>query len=252
VIVTVVIEKYASDRLREHIAHDVLSAAYAKVIPPKIYTQVADNVFRCDVYRKKWEVRIKANAQKDDITTGIAILNVSYSYDLENLNERKISYDLSLAIDLDLPLRDKGIPNFKSIGIYEGDRLLVPETHATALLKRQQQSVDEKYAEYTESKLTFKRTPQEICFIAQVPIAARGSVTVRYVVERAIRIPGDYILNATVPADGIRIMLNVDGFQLGVVPLHPVPDVLKPLPPDTWLCEAGILPWQGFQFTAEV
>src|ERR1700731_4781670 len=100
--------------------------------------------------------------------------------------------------------------------------------------------------------MTFERTPEEMRFIAQVPIAARDSVTVRYEVERAMRIPGDFILNALVPADGIRITLNVDGFKLGVVPLHPNPDKLKPLPPDTWLFDAGILPWQGFRFTSAV
>ena len=39
VIVTFLVEKYASDRLREDIAYNVLSAAYTKVVPEKIYTQ---------------------------------------------------------------------------------------------------------------------------------------------------------------------------------------------------------------------
>jgi hypothetical protein len=38
VFVTLVIELYASSRLREHISYDVLSAAYAKVVPEEIYT----------------------------------------------------------------------------------------------------------------------------------------------------------------------------------------------------------------------
>ena len=55
VIVTFSIEKYASDRLREHITYDVLSAAYAKVVPEKIYSQIADNIFRSDTYRRDWK-----------------------------------------------------------------------------------------------------------------------------------------------------------------------------------------------------
>ena len=52
--VTFSIERYASNRLRQHITYDVLSAAYGKVVPEKIYTQVADNVFRSDVYPRQW------------------------------------------------------------------------------------------------------------------------------------------------------------------------------------------------------
>lgn len=255
VIATVVIERYASDRLREHIAYDVLSAAYAKVIPEKIYTQVADNVFRSNVYRRNWEVHINVNAQQVDRARGIAIINVIYSYDLDNLNEHKISHELSGAIDLDVSLRDEGIPKFKSIAINdEHNRSLILETHTRALLLRQNEST------CTEGNLTFRRNTREMSFAAQVPIAARrssitgsvtGSVTVRYEVERAIRIPGDYVLSAPVPADGIKIILNVEGFELTVIPLHPDPDALRHPQPDTWRFDAGILPWQGFRFRSK-
>jgi len=117
----------------------VLSAAYAKVVPEEIYTQIRDNVFRSDVCRRKWEVHINANAQQVD--NGIAIINVSHFYELENLNRHGISYQVSGGIDLDVslndevPLRDQDVPKFKSIKIYD-DRnpSLVLERHTTALL----------------------------------------------------------------------------------------------------------------------
>lgn len=72
VIATFLIEKYASDRLREDIARDVLSAAYLKVVPKEIFAQVADNVFRSEVYRTDWEVHINASAHS---LTGLRACN---------------------------------------------------------------------------------------------------------------------------------------------------------------------------------
>lgn len=89
-------------------------------------------------------------------------------------------------------------------------------------------------------------------FAAQVPIPPLRSVRVTYEVERAIRVPGDFVLNARVPADGIKIIIDVHGFKLDVFPLHPNRDALRRLQRDTWKFEAGILPWQGFRFTADL
>lgn len=253
VFVTVVIELYASRRLREHIAYDVLSAAYAKVVPEEIYTQIRDNVFRSKVYRQNWEVRINVNAPQVYMARGFAILNILYSYDLVNLCDTEISQELSVGIDLDCPLPDEGIPKFKSIKIYdERNRPLVRETHSTALLAKQNEPTRREFIEYTEGKLTFTRNTQEVVFAARVPISPQGKVTVRYEVARAIRVPGDYVLNALAPADGIKITLNlnVEGFKLGVLALHPNPGALRHPQPDMWLFDAGILPWQGFQFTS--
>jgi hypothetical protein len=60
------------------------------------------------------------------------------------------------------------------------------------------------------------------------------------------------VLNAPVPADGIKIILNVDGLNMAVVPLHPERNALSHPQPDTWRFDAGLLPWQGFRFTADV
>jgi hypothetical protein len=163
VIATVVIERYATDRLRQHIPHDVLSAAYAKVIPEKIYTQVADNVFRSNVYRRNWEVHI--NAKLHLIHQGIAIINASYFYKLENfyfyklenLNEHEIKYPISVGIDIDVPLEDQDIPKFKLIEIYdEHNPELVLKEHTGALLAKQNELT------HREGNLTFTRNSQEM------------------------------------------------------------------------------------------
>jgi hypothetical protein len=59
VFVTVSIELYAGKRLRTQIAGEVLEAAEAafeKFIPDVIYKEVADNVFRSNVFRRQWSV----------------------------------------------------------------------------------------------------------------------------------------------------------------------------------------------------
>jgi hypothetical protein len=71
-------------------------------------------------------------------------------------------------------------------------------------------------------------------------------------VQRAIRVPGYYVLTSATPADGIRITINVDGFRMAVVPLHSDGEKLRNPQRDTWVFDAGILPWQGFRFTSEI
>ena len=130
VIVTFLVEKYASDRLREDIAYNVLSAAYTKVVPEKIYTQVADNVFRSEVYRKDWEVHI--NEEHFNSTDGIAIITARYSYELENLKEQEISHEIAAGIDLDVATSDSDIPKFTLL-----EFPLVPEEDVARFLANQ-------------------------------------------------------------------------------------------------------------------
>lgn len=148
--------------------------------PEEIYTQVADNVFRSNVYRRKWEVKI--NAKLADKVNGIAIINVFYFYELENLNGHAITYPIPGVIDLDVPLEDQDIPKFKWIEIFDKHNPeLVLEKDTRALLAKQ------KEATHREGNLTFTRNKQEMRFAAQVPISPGGKVTVKYEVERAIR-----------------------------------------------------------------
>jgi hypothetical protein len=247
VIATFVIEKYASDRLREDIARDVLSAAYLKVVPKEIFTQIADNVFRAEVYRKDWEVRVKEEGF--NITDGIAIITADYSYELENLKKQEISHEIKAGIDLDVATSDPDIPKFTLLEfplVPKKDRDKFLEEHS----KPETRTILERINDHvvTFGKLTFKRDRQVMVVAAQVLISPRSTVQVRYKVKRAIRVPGDFVLNALVPADGIKIIIDVQRFNLEVFPLHPNP--LHRLQSDTWKCEAGILPWQGFRFTA--
>jgi hypothetical protein len=247
VFVTFSIERYASSRLREHITYDVLSAAYAKVVPEKIYTQVADNIFRSNVYRRNWEAHISDDAGQLFRNEGIALITATYSYDLENLNEHAIRFSVVASVDLDVPPPRENIPSFKSFEVCneQGHSLADPHNVHDLLKIAPGDRIERR------GNLALRRDKQVMELTAHVRIPGRRKVTVRYRVQRAIRVPGDFVLTALVPADGIKIIITVDGFKLTVVPLHPHREALLHPQEDTWTFDAGILPYQSFRLASE-
>jgi hypothetical protein len=258
VVATVSIEMYASSRLREHIAFDVLSAAYSKVVPEEIYTQVTDHVFRSNVFRRNWNVIIKALPR--DRRSGTVVITAEYSYDVENLNEHAMLFPIIASIDLDDPPPDTNIPRFLTFTVFDEQKgFLVTEEDTRKLLAKTAEAVDvmrstnkDSIEPQREKNLTARRDPRELSLTAEVNIPGRRRVGVSFQVQRAIRVPGYYVLTSATPADGIRITINVDGFRMAVVPLHPDGEKLRNPQRDTWVFDAGILPWQGFRFTSEI
>ncbi|HEV3114260.1 MAG TPA: hypothetical protein VGY99_27555, partial [Candidatus Binataceae bacterium] len=103
-------------------------------------------------------------------------------------------------------------------------------------------------AHVRKGNLTVRRSAQDTRFAVQVDIPARGRIKVHFEVVRAIRVPGNFVLIATAPADGITIITNIDGFNLDVAALHPDREALHNTQHGKWQFDAGILPWQGFRF----
>src|SRR5580700_8715829 len=215
--VTIVIERYASNRLREHITYDVLSAAYAKVVPEMIYSQVADNVFRSDIYRRNWEVIIGAKEAGFDQQQGVAIITSSYSYEVENLNEHRIPFEVVGWVDLDVlvPGHDD-VPRFTLMEVNSTNGQSLFDQEATAGLSGLLTNPLKQIAHVRKGNLTVRRSAQDTRFAVQVDIPARGRIKVHFEVVRAIRVPGNFVLIATAPADGITIITNIDGFNLDV------------------------------------
>jgi hypothetical protein len=250
VFVTFSIEKYSSSRLREHIAYDVLSAAYAKVVPEKIFSQITDHVFRSDIYRRNWEVHIRANSQRIDRTRGTAVITARYSYDIENLKENSIIYAVAAGIDLDDPPPHENLPRFKSFSIMDQQDHPFIIKSENELSRRRVGDLERPYE--LGNNVTLQSTRQNLLLTAPVRIPGRGRVGVKFEVEREIRVPGNYVLSVREPADGIKIIIDVEGFNLSVAALHPNRDALShPAGSDSWEFRVGILPWQGFRFISE-
>ncbi|MEP6878558.1 MAG: hypothetical protein ABI865_06880 [Nitrosospira sp.] len=249
--VTAIIERYASDRLRENIAYDVLSAAYAKIVPEPIYRQIADSVFRAPVYRRNWDVRIdvhtRTEGHKED---GIVIIDCFYSYDIENLNEKEIIFNVKGAIDLDVVEQEMKLPCYKSISVISQQlesliEVSIPETTAGKLLMP---GADETIKDETRKKeVHMRRRDDQVVFTTPVRIPSRQSVAVSFHVKRAIWVPGTFVIYANVPADGIKITIEGKELEFGISPLHPNADALRNPTSGVWRFDCGILPWQGFQ-----
>jgi hypothetical protein len=246
VFVNFSIEKYSSARLRQSITYNVLSAAYSKVIPEEIYTQVASNVFKSPVYRRNWEVHIAAQAEQIDQNHPV-VITATYSYDLENLHDQVITFPIELSVDLYDPPPDQDVPKFTTLAITdEHDRPLVTQADVNEVINKPANSIT---FPIRKGNITLNKDTRELSITAICPIRRR--VSVRFEVRRAIRVPGHYVLTAPVPADGIRIVTNIVGFKLAVLPLHPNHQSLRNPQRDTWEFDAGILPYQGFRLTAE-
>jgi hypothetical protein len=248
VFVAFAIEKYSSDRLREDIASNVLSAAYARVVPPEIFTQVRDNVFRSDVCRENWKVDISADQQQPG-PDGTAVITAGYAYDVINLKEQWTDFVVVSTIDLDDPPPDDHLPKFISYSVTDdrGQPLVTPD-NAIQLMNRPAKSVTELMG---RGNLTLQRGPRVMRMAANVRIRALSRITVSFQVKRAIRVPGNYVLTTPVPTYGIDIISHAVGFKLSVVALHPDTEALLPLPGNRWEFRAAMLPWQGFRFVAE-
>jgi hypothetical protein len=226
------------------------------VVPGKIYTQVADTVFRSDVLREDWEVRIEAEAEEVYRTLGIAIITSTISYTIKNLNDQRIPFEVSGAIDLDVPSpADQNLPIFEYIRVFDSADQPLVKAQAQDL-KTLLETPPAAGASKRAGNLSLQRTGQELSFAVQIHIPANGAdgwVKAAFKVRRAIRVPGTYVLHATTPAAGIEITTDVKGFKLSVIALHPNRQALTRSAADenVWKFDRGILPWQGFELRSE-
>lgn len=252
VLVVGFIEWRAGLTLRKDIATDVLEAVYKRIVPGVIYSQVRDSIFRSDVLRRGWELAIKVlpaaentedyvNARRSAVSEEVFLIEAEITYDLENLNDRDITYVVSHGIDLDVPVKAIGIPRFTEIEI-GAQRWDVPRPKATTLVAEAKP--------YKPEGITFTISHErQVRFSAQVVLPGGDKVRVRYKLLRAIRAPGVYVQASSVPADGITITIeSIPELRFDVLPLHSQSATLRELERGRkWEFPCGILPWQGFQ-----
>ena len=260
VFVTIVIERYSADRLREDIVRDVVSAAYSKVVPEIIYKEIESNIFRSDVCREEWIVRIVAQKRSPELRVkNLAIIRSCTSYEVRNLNNHQTQYAVSGGIDRDIEDTNdlQGLPRFGYICVSEGAQTLfttkILEEHSNEVLAKDDTSITRFDNNCT---LVLSSTRQQIRFSVPIVIPAGKTVKVEFSSERGIRVPGSMVLYASAPAKGIEINAESqeNDIKFRVIPLHPNRGGLSPNPPEDgtspngkWNFTSGILPWQGFQ-----
>jgi len=253
VFVVVFIEWRAGLTLRAEIATDVLEAVYRNVVPDVIFKQVRDSIFRSHVLRTGWKLDIKVLpiAQHEDMyeaarnsagSNEVYLIESEVSYDLKNLHDGTIEYNVSHGIDLDVPVKKMGIPRFTAVELGGKEELAEgrsselftdpPRKHGTLTLA-------------TEGN-------KQVRFSKQVLLPREGTTHVRYQLLRAIRAPGIYVLASSTPAAGIEIAIeSTPELKFDVRPLHPQSEHLLTVEPGRrWKFTDGILPWQGFQIVS--
>jgi hypothetical protein len=259
VFMTFAIELYASKRVRQELTYHALSAAYQQIVPEKIFDQINDNVFSSGVYRRNWEVRIQ-DLEYPSGSGDTAVIIARYYYQVENLRKRRISYTILASVDLDDPPPSGDLSVFKTFNVNDmHDGALVKEADIKRLIdkspKQLQHLVTDKRLEkavINKGNATLECVGQNMNLAVDIKIPAESFVSVSFSVQREIRVPGNYVLSSPVPADGIKIRINVEKFKLYAVPLHPNGrEGLRQISDDTWQFDAGILPWQGFRFVSE-
>lgn len=257
VFVTLAVELYAGIRLRKQIAGEVLQAAYEKVVPETIFKEVADSVFRSDVIWRQWTVDMVVLLQEEEpeLYKGLRehhgehthIIRSTIAYSLENLNDKAIPYPVSGGIDLDIPVEKSGLPQFENITLGSpGENYpITPAQSIEALTKTPEVPIST--VGTSRRKITLQQRPNQLRFDVEVEIPARGTFDVRYVVKRAIRVPGIFVLVASAPADGIRIKARGRNVTFQVIPFHPHRNDLANPGPGEWVFDRGMLPWQGVE-----
>jgi hypothetical protein len=246
VFVTFAIERYSSERLRQSVTYDVLSSAYAQLVPEEIFSQIVD-VFKSDVWRRNWHVVIETNPV--DPGKGIAIINSTISYDVENLKEHPIDFLLRGHIDADIILRGITLQGYTAPSVapwYTQITVTYPRNRIDVSASNQSAMGVLDGTPYANGELRIELKGEQLGFEVPVVIPARKSVSLTCHLRRAVRVPGSFVLYATTPAAGIRITTAGDDFAFTVIPLHPNREALRHEGSD-WFFDYGILPWQGFQ-----
>lgn len=251
VIVVVSIEWRAGFTLRKEIATDALEAVYRRAVPPKIYDAIRDSVFRSDVLRTGWTLRIRALPHEPGLEDGVFLVEMATSYAVKNLSDLQVPFLVKGWLDLDVPIEAACVPRFTSISV---DGSHWDDGELTEELAIELRSG---HPRQLSRGLSMTLEPdRQVRFGKHVVLPRAGKLDVGYVARLAFRAPGSHVVSSQSPADGVEIVLDVGGgpaVQLAIQPLHPEQDRgLRRTGANAWIFTRAILPWQGFQIVSSV
>jgi hypothetical protein len=228
VFVTVAIELYAGNKLRSQIAQDVLEAVYSTIVPPEIYKQVADSVFRATALKKDWEIFMTLRSSAD-LKADLYISSTIVNYKMYGLlNRPQPDFRIFGGLDLDITDSNLGLPRYTKITVagkvYEGQSL---------------ESIVDK-------------TNQSFTVSAHLQTAMSDEhILVTTEVEEIIRVPDTFVWSTATMTEGARINIDATAspeLEFELVPLHPNRQGLDAtVQGKQWYFPHGMLPWQGFE-----
>lgn len=230
VLLTVVIERYARNRLADELRSGIVEATFQRLIHPKVFDQVRHHVMNADLLKENWQIEmvVSDDPEISRVYPDFYVSKTLLRYTLRNISGKEITHPFEVELDRDVTGPDgvTSLPKFESITVgankYEGEEL-------------------EKRLEADGSLFSCK------CTIGETP------VQIVAMLREIIRVPDTITWSTMQCADGAKFSIDVSavkgrGIAFEVTPNHPQRDGLKTLVKGrSWEFPVAMLPWQGFE-----
>jgi hypothetical protein len=227
VLLTVLMEFYARNRLQDEVRTGVLEAAYRRIIPPAIFDEVRSNVLRASLLKELWtlDMTVSRFSEASGERPARYLSKTLQTYKLRNQTNTRVLHKLELQLDDDVLVHepDGVLPRFDEIRI--GAKIY------------NKHNMDQ----YLSRKGTFFSDTVEI---------GEQPVHVAILATELIQVPDTWVWNTRMCTEGVRIAIqtaNQRDLDFEVTALHPESQRLTSDMLGVWEFRGGMLPWQGFQ-----
>ena len=234
VILTVVIEFWARQRLQDEIREGVLEATFRRLIPPQIFDEIRNGVLLAKSVKRQWQLvmTVSRDATLNGPDPRCYASQTSVTYRIHNLTNSAYEETFSTELNRDIEGSDQtgSLPRFDWVRIgnkkYTDEELkdfLAPDGHS-----------------YTVS-LTLPRDPSYL--------------EVRNEFKEVLRVPDTFVWSMTGLTEDVSITIESTGVpEIGfeVNALHPDRKRLERTGNGRWDFQGVVLPWQGFEIRSFV
>lgn len=229
VLLSLLIESYARNRLQDEIRSGVIEAAFKRLIPASAFDQVSAHIMQAKLTKESSviEMVIRSDPAVSAGNAGFYVSNTILRYQLRSLTGRPVKDTICARLDRDVTFQaqdGRRLPRFESVTI--GDKKLLGGELKSLL---------------SDDECTFS-----------TPATIDGSpLSVVVVLEEILRVPDTFVWNTQLCTDHTSISIDASGISgvgFEVTALHPEASrLVEHVPGRNWEFKVGMLPWQGFQ-----
>jgi hypothetical protein len=230
VLLTIVIERYARNRLADELRSGIVEATFQRLIHPKVFDQVRHHVMNADLLKENWQIEMVVSEDPDisRVYPDFYVSKTLLRYTLRNISGKEVTHPFEVELDRDVTGPDgiTSLPKFESITVgtekYDGNELQKRLTAEGSLFACK-------------------------CSIGETP------VQIVAMLREIIRVPDTITWSTMQCADGAKFSIDVSavkgrGIAFEVTANHPQREALKTLVKGrSWEFPVAMLPWQGFE-----
>jgi hypothetical protein len=234
VILTIVLELYARQRLADDIREGVVEAVFQRFVPPAIFAEIRDHVLSARSLKRQW--RLEMTVYRD---SALALLDPGYfvsrtvvSYRVYNMTNYACEEPLRSHLDKDVVGKDaqgRPLPRFEEVRI--GDEIFEGEKLGKLL---------------SEDGLSYET-------MRSLPRNGQDCLIVTNDIREIIKVPDTFCWSMSSTTEEAEIVIDasastVTDIAFEVTALHPDrARLVETIAGRTWVFAGGMLPWQGFQ-----